>query len=98
MNAWINGIGWLTPAGLGMGRSATEQPMVAGELEIPTRKQIFAEVDRRFGRLDNFSRIGLAALAFCLRDAVPEDWQEKRPIGIIAATTYGCLATDLALF
>ncbi|WP_020677813.1 beta-ketoacyl synthase N-terminal-like domain-containing protein [Geopsychrobacter electrodiphilus] len=96
MNAWINGIGWLTPAGLGMGRAATEQPLVAGELEIPTRKLIFSEVDRRFGRLDDFSRIGLAALAMCLRDAGAEDWQEKRPIGIIAASRYGCLATDIA--
>ena len=50
MNAWINGIGWLTPAGLGKGRTAAEQPLVAGELEIPTRKQIFTEIDRRFGR------------------------------------------------
>jgi 3-oxoacyl-[acyl-carrier-protein] synthase II len=98
MNAWINGIGWLTPAGLGMGRAATEQPLVAGDLEIPTRKQLFAEPDRRFGRLDDFSRVGLAALTCCLRDAGAEAWQEKRPIGIIAASTYGCLATDLLYF
>lgn len=96
MKAWINGIGWVTAAGLGQGRAATEQPFIPGELEIPTRKQVFEKPDMRFGRLDEFSRIGLAALAFCLRDAEREQWQNKRPIGIIAVSRYGCLQTDLA--
>jgi len=96
MRAWINGIGWITPAGLGRGRQAHgQQPLIAGELQIPTRKQVFAEIDRRFGRLDDFSRIGLAAATFCLRDAATEDWEAKRPIGIVAASRYGCLQTDL---
>ena len=56
---------------------------------------MFAGVDRRFGRLDDFSRIGLAAATFCLRDADAETWQEKRSLGIIAASRYGCLKTDL---
>ncbi len=96
MKALINGIGWITPAGLGQGRQTRSQPFQSGVLEIPTRKQIFAQIDRRFGRLDDFSRIGLAALAFCLRDADAEDWQDKRPLGIVASSRYGCLQTDLA--
>lgn len=95
MKAWLNGIGWVTPAGFGQGRRATVQPLCPGALEIPTRKQVFAKPDMRFGRLDRFSRIGLAALAFCLRDAEAESWQEKRPIGIVAVSRYGCLQTDL---
>lgn len=96
MKAWINGIGWVTARGCGLGQDGGEQPLQPGPLEIPTRKQVFAEVDKRFGRLDDFSRIGLAAITFCLRDARAESWQEKRPIGIIAASRFGCLATDLA--
>ena len=106
MKAWINGLGWLTPAGPGQGRQcqaqshqgqqSLDQPLQRGELEVPTRKQVFAQVDRRFGRLDDFSRVGLAALAFCLRDGHAEEWQEKRPLGIVAASRYGCLQTDLA--
>jgi len=98
MKAWINGIGWITPAGCGQGRKfsqSSELPLQPGELQIPTRKDVFAQVDRRFGRLDNFSRIGLAATAFCLRDGYAEAWHEKRPLGIIAASRYGCLQTDL---
>jgi 3-oxoacyl-[acyl-carrier-protein] synthase II len=96
MKGWINGIGWVTPAGFGCGRDSSQQPLYPGSLEIPKRKQIFAKADMRFGRLDEFSRIGLAAIAFCLRDAGAEGWDEKRSIGIVAASRYGCLQTDLA--
>jgi 3-oxoacyl-[acyl-carrier-protein] synthase II len=95
MKAWINGIGWVTPAGYGQGRQVQSQPLVPGELKIPTRKDVFTKIDRRFGRLDDFSRIGLAAVTFCLRDGSAEEWQEKRPLGIVAASRYGCLQTDM---
>ncbi|WP_321366877.1 beta-ketoacyl synthase N-terminal-like domain-containing protein [uncultured Desulfuromusa sp.] len=96
MTGWINGIGWVTAAGCNCGRKTEEQPLLPGTLEIPKRKQVFEKPDMRFGRLDEFSRIGLAAIAFCLRDAGEETWSEKRPIGIVAASRYGCLQTDIA--
>ena len=96
MKAIVTGIGWVTPAGCGQGRLTRSQPLQAGELEIPNRKQVFAEIDRRFGRLDDFSRIGLAATAFCLSDGQAEAWSEKRPLGIVASSRYGCLPTDIA--
>jgi len=96
MKGWINGSGWVTPAGCGLGRESSQQPLCAGHLEIPKRKQVFAKADMRFGRLDEFSRVGLAGIAFCLRDAGLEEWDEKRQIGIVAASRYGCLQTDLA--
>ncbi len=48
-----------------------------------------------FGRLDNYSKLGFAAITFALRDAQMDQWVKKRPIGIIASTVYGCLATDI---
>ncbi len=96
MKGWINGIGWITAAGCNGGRNTDQQPLCSGNLEIPKRKQVFEKPDMRFGRLDEFSRIGLAALAFCLRDAGEESWSKKRPIGIVAASRYGCLQTDIA--
>jgi 3-oxoacyl-[acyl-carrier-protein] synthase II len=95
MKAWINGIGWTTPVGCGQGRNGQLQPLQAGELQIPQRKDVFAQINRRFGRLDDFSRVGLAAVAFTLRDAAAETWELKRPVGIVAASRYGCLQTDL---
>ncbi len=96
MKGWINGIGWVTAAGCNGGRNTTQQPLVPGVVEAPKRKQIFSQSDLRFGRLDEFSRIGLGALAFCLRDGGAEDWDEKRQIGIVASSRYGCLQTDIA--
>jgi 3-oxoacyl-[acyl-carrier-protein] synthase II len=94
MKAFVIGIGWVTPVGCGQGKNSRVQPLQTGELQIPQRKQIFEQIDRRFGRLDDFSRVGLAAVAFCLRDAEAEIWQQKRNVGIVAASRYGCLQTD----
>lgn len=95
MTGWIRGIGWVDAAGCGNGRSSVIAPAWGGNVPIPSRKDIFDQPDMRFGRLDDFSRVGLAAITYCLRDAEREQWQQKRPIGMIAATHRGCLATDL---
>ncbi len=95
MKGWINGIGWVTAAGYSGGRSTDQQPLCSGSVVAPKRKQIFDKPDLRFGRLDEFSRIGLGAIALCLRDGGAEEWSDKRQIGIVAASRYGCLATDI---
>jgi 3-oxoacyl-[acyl-carrier-protein] synthase II len=95
MKARIRGIGYVTGAGFGAGLNAGADLLCADEVRVPQRKEIFAGVDRRYGRLDSFSRLGLAALALCLRDAAMEEWEEKRAIGIVAASRYGCVNTDL---
>lgn len=98
MRAAVVGLGWVTAAGIGPGRQAEGFAMPPGPLPKLRRKDIFAEPDMRFGRLDDFSRVGLAAIAFALRDAgVPEDG-EARAIGLVAATRFGCLATDSEYF
>ena len=96
MKGSINGIGWVTAAGYGGGHNSDSQPLCPGVVSVPKRKQIFAKPDLRFGRLDEFSRVGLGAIALCLRDGGAEEWSEKRQIGIVAASRYGCLQTDIA--
>lgn len=94
MKAALLGLGWVTPGGMGPARSAGGFALDGGELPELERRDVFGEPYQRFGRLDRFSRLGLAAIAFALRDAHLEEWQEKRPVGIIASTRLGCLATD----
>lgn len=98
MKAHVSGIGWVTPAGMGGGRGGVRFALGGAELPAISRRDVFAEPDRRFGRMDEFSRLGLAAITFALRDAGLERWQEKRPIGLIAQSTCGCLATDFDYF
>lgn len=98
MSVTIRGIGWVTAAGMGCGREADGFSMPQGELPKLKRKDVFTDAYLRFGRIDAFSKLGLAAITFALRDAGLEEWDVKRPIGVVAATRYGCLATDSDYF
>jgi 3-oxoacyl-[acyl-carrier-protein] synthase II len=92
----VAGAGWVTAAGLGRARESGELHLAPGALQAPSRRAVFADAYSRFGRLDDFSKVGLAAVTLALRDAGMEEWGAKRPIGIACATLFGCLATDVA--
>ena len=96
--AYIRGIGWVTATGMGCGRDHRRFEMSRRRLDPIERKQVFGAPYKNFGRMDEYSRLGLAGIAFALRDADLEDWQEMRNIGIIASTDYGCLWTDIDYF
>jgi 3-oxoacyl-[acyl-carrier-protein] synthase II len=96
--AMISGIGWVTAAGMGCGRDHQRFEMLPRRLDPIDRRRVFEKPYKNFGRMDEYSRLGLAAIAFALRDAGLEEWREKRDIGIIASTEYGCLWTDIDYF
>ncbi len=98
MRARVLGLGWVTPGGWGRGRSAAGYGFPDAPLLELERKDLFAEPYPRYGRLDGFSRLGLAGVALALADAGLDTWQEKRPVGIVAGSRCGCLATDLDYF
>jgi len=95
MTAYLCGIGWVTGAGFGWGREGGDCILTDLPLPALTRKDVFPEPNQRFGRMSNYAKLGLAAIAFALRDAGLETWSSKRPIGVVASTRLGCLATDL---
>lgn len=95
MDAYICGIGWVTGAGLGWGKQGGEFSMPNLPLTPLTRKDVFPEPNQRFGRMSEYTKLGLAAITFALRDAGLETWNNKRPIGVVASTRLGCLATDM---
>jgi len=94
----VAGIGWVTSLGPGRGREAREFSMTSGPIPHVTREDVFPEPNLRFGRLPQYSRVGLAAVAFALRDAGMEHWETKRFAGIVASTRTGCLATDVEYY
>jgi len=98
MKAVIAGLGWVTPTSMGCGRDHDRFEWKAGQLPEITRKKGFEKPYPHFGRLDRFSRLGLTAIAFALKDAGLDRWQQKRPIGLVASTVYGCLDTDVSYF
>ena len=98
MKALITGIGWVNSSGMGCGREVSCFEMTTGRLPRITRKAISEAPYQRFGRMDGFSRLGLGAIAFALKDASLETWTRKRNISIIASTVHGCLGTDVSYF
>ena len=98
MKAVITGSGWVTPTSMGCGRNHDSFEWRWGELPEITRKAVFEEPYPHFGRLDRYSRLGVSAIAFALKDAGLNRWTQKRDIGIIASTLNGCLDTDIDYF
>ena len=96
MSARVLGLGWCTAQGLGQGRTARDFALGPGPVTVPFRQELFAEPDPRFGRLDAYSKVGLAAAAMALRDAGLDQWRAKRPLAMVAASALGCLDTDAA--
>jgi len=94
----ITGIGWVTVSGMGHGRGSKDFAMTGGRLPRISRKSVFERPYQHFGRMDEFSRLGLAAISFALKDAGLDEWTQMRDMGILASTVYGCLQTDIDYF
>jgi 3-oxoacyl-[acyl-carrier-protein] synthase II len=52
----------------------------------------------RFGRFDSYAKAGFGAIALALRSAQLDHWTDKRPIGLVVSTRFGCLEADRAYF
>jgi len=95
MMAHVTGVGWVTGAGTGTGKNRHDSHPTTGQLPRITRDLILDETYLHFGRMDDLSRLGLAAIGFALKDAGLAGWTEPRDIGIIAVSAWGCLQTDM---
>jgi 3-oxoacyl-[acyl-carrier-protein] synthase II len=96
MSAFISGTGWVTVQGAGMGRNADPFELSEGSLpkitgKITANNQVF----HRFGRMDQYSKLGMKAITYALQDAGLDAWKEKRDIGVVVSTVFGCLTTDI---
>jgi 3-oxoacyl-[acyl-carrier-protein] synthase II len=94
--AEVTGIGWVTSNGMGRGKDGFDPG--TGPLPQITRREVFTEPFDRFGRMDEFSRVGLTGITLALRDAGLDEWCERRSIGLFGSTVHGCLDTDMAYF
>lgn len=95
--ASITGIGWFGPAGPGRGRTDIFS-LLDGRVQAVGRRSVFPKPYLHFGRMDLYSKLGVAAVALALRDADLEDWVERRAFGLVSSTLYGCLTTDFDFY
>lgn len=59
------------------------------------RKSVLDHPYKSFGRMDNFSKLGFAAISFALNDAGMAKGSVSENTGIIVSTATGCLETDI---
>ena len=85
----------MTAVGAGCAGDFKEFTMPEKPLPDITSREIFGPLLPYARRMDAYSKSGLAAIAYALKDADLDRWTDKRNIGIIAATETGCLKTDL---
>ena len=95
-DAFVSGMGWVTAAGFGTGRGGKPFSWGTGDLPPIRRPQVFTDPHPHFGRLDRYSRLGIAAIAVALADAGMERIDLRgKSAALIAGTVYGCLETDV---
>ena len=80
---------------MGCGKDHKHFTMPYEQLPEMTATAVFDDPYPYFRRMDEYSKLGLTAIAFALKDAGLDEWTEKRNIGIIASTVFGCLGTDV---
>ncbi len=94
MKAMITGAGWVNSTGRGQGRLSVFSPGGSeGRLDL-SAKGILDKPIPRYGRMDDYSKLGLLAISLALKDAQLDQWTEMRNMALMASTVYGCLQTD----
>lgn len=93
--AFITGIGWVSKESMGpAGCIHTFDRQTA--LPDLKRKDVLDHPHKTFGRMDAFSKLGFAAIAFAMKDAGLKEDGSKKNISMVASTVTGCLETDIA--
>ncbi len=95
MIASVTGIGWVTATNMGCARDGDEFAFGEGPLPNIEHERLFEEPYPSFRRMGEYSKVGIAAISFALKDAEMDRWAHKRNIGVIVSTEYGCLGIDL---
>jgi 3-oxoacyl-[acyl-carrier-protein] synthase II len=98
MRFTVNGIGWVTPSGIGSGRPGETLQLGSGRLPALKSSQFLEAPHPRFGRFDSYAKAGFGAIALALRSTRLDHWTQKRAIGLVVGTRLGCLEADEAYF
>lgn len=95
VKVFITGVGWVNLQGMGSGQDSVAFNPNRNDLPPIERHELFDHGLKHFGRLDTFSRVGLAGITYALKDAGVANWQTKRDIGMAIVSEFGCLGTDV---
>lgn len=91
MKIILSGGAWIL--GSSCGRLGSNSPE-----KLPEIHQLFSRAPARFGRFDDFTRIGFTAVCIALREAGWTQADASDRTGLIISTRYGVLQTDLQYY
>lgn len=94
MDACITGIGWVLKNSMGYPTRVHKFDLEKGLPRIK-RKDVIEQAYKPFGRMDDFSKQGFAAISFALNDAGIKKGSIKKTVNMVASTATGCLETDI---
>ncbi len=94
IKAAIKGIGWVTAEGFGTAKQDDHFQVTAGKVPKLQRKDFFDEPDQRFGRLDAYSKMGVAAFTLAMRDAGLNGLNAQCRLAAVVSTSNGSLTAD----
>ena len=98
MDAFITGIGWVLKDSIGYPTRVHKFVPKKGLPHIKKkikRKDVIDQAYKPFGRMDDFSKQGFAAISFALNDAGIKKGATNKAVNMVASTATGCLETDI---
>ncbi len=88
---------WISGRNSGTLRQGGRPVLSAEKCVLPPPSGLFPETPGRYGRFDDYTRLGCAAAAMAVRDAGLE-WPIPASTGIVVSTRFECLQTDLEYY
>lgn len=98
LEVWLTGGAWITAAGHGRLSHGRPVPLAPGRVSLPPHQEIFDRRLPRYGRYDDYTKLGCSCVALALKDAGLAGAGERRPIGIVSSSAFECLETDAAYY
>jgi len=98
MEVWVTGGSWIASEGYGRMSEGKSVGFKKGKPCLPPGKELFSPPLVRYGRFDEYTRLGCAGAALALNDAGLDPPAMKTPVGLITSSTFECMATDLAYY
>jgi len=97
MSVALTGGGFIAAAGWGQIKDNLHLPKKADRVTMPEPDKLFPKVPSRWGRFDNFTRMGCVAVALALQDA-GYTGSNDTICGILVSSFYDTVNTDRAYY
>ena len=98
MDIWVTGGGWVTEKGYGQLSDKKNILLSNGPAVIVPTEVIFEQPHKRYGRFDDFTRMGITAVSLSLQDSKLISTNKKANMGMIASTYNDVMKTDIEYY